>query len=219
MADNDESMVTVARFANAAEAGYFAEELSHHSGIRTLLRSDKTFNALSGYWSQRFDLRVPQADVDKAEASLRRLIGQTGDGETLSEDRAAGIAPHDDSLLPYERFEIESVRPERLPEGSGIHWIPIVLTLTVGTVAFWAARRIHNGVGHERPAAPAELSTSELWDRLSAAPQPWRQTMPGGRGVRELRFDSRRQRVEFREDADGDGFFEHKELLHRPLPK
>ena len=217
--DDDESMVTVARFANAAEAGYFAEELSHFGGIPTLLRSDKTFNALSGYWSQRFDLLVPEADLSEAEATLRQLIEQTGGSETLSEDLAANLALQNESPTPHERFEIEPARPEHSPEESRVNWIPIVLTLTAGTIAFWAARRIHDGDGNGHPPAPAKLSTTELWNRLSAAPQPWRQTLSNGQGIRELHFDSARQRAVLREDADGDGFFEHEELLQRTIPK
>jgi len=216
--DND-SMVTVARFTNAAEAGYFAEELTHHSGIHTLLRSDKTFNALNGYWSQRFDLLVAEADLDEAKATLRQLIEQTGSSETLCEDHAASLTPQDESPPPYEGFQTEPDRSEYGPEESRIHWIPIVLTLTAGTVAFWAARRIPDGAGDGRPPAPARFSTTELWNRLSTEPIPWRQALPNGRGIRELHFDSDRQRAVLREDADGDGVFEREEFLERAIPK
>lgn len=214
---DEDSLVILARFTSAAEAGYFAEELSQQSGIPTLLRSDKNFNALSGYWSQRFDLLVPRDDLSEAEATLRRLIAQTGGGETFTDDCADSLSSQDVSSSPDEQFDAEPPWTDQPPVAGRIHWVPIVLTLTAGTVAFWAARRIHPGADNGRRPAPAELSTAKLWNRLGAAPRPWRQSLPDGRGVRELRFDG--QRAVLREDADGDGVFEREEYFERPLSK
>ena len=57
----DEPAVTIARFNNVAEAGFFAHELMHHESLPVQLSVDESFDAIGGYWKTRFLLSVPQS--------------------------------------------------------------------------------------------------------------------------------------------------------------
>ncbi len=88
-----------------------------------------------------------------------------------------------------------------------------MLTLAVGTVAFWAARRVAIQPDPAVMAAPAKNQRFNLWDELSQEPAPWTQRIRGGPGTRQMLIDSKRNSVIIREDVDGD--FETETSFHR----
>ena len=73
----DEAIVSIARFHNAAEAGYFSHELMRSEEIPSMVKVDEHFDALCGRWTTRFLLLVPECFAETAAAALQRLVKQS----------------------------------------------------------------------------------------------------------------------------------------------
>jgi hypothetical protein len=89
-----------------------------------------------------------------------------------------------------------------------VNWLPIVLTLTAGSAAFWGLRQIDHAPRVRQPVARERMREEDLRLHFLNSSEPWSQRINNGRGTRELRIDRSRNMVIIREDADGDGFFE-----------
>lgn len=205
-------LVPVARFANAAEAGYFAHELQWRQDVPVQLRVEQDFDALSGFWTTRYLLLVPEADGPSAALLLQRLVEQT-DGDDPLPDEPLG-------LDPAARLSVEELIGSRGPAAAarpGVNWVPIVLTLAAGSAAFWGVRKLHDRPKVNLPVAPVGRHHNELWRTLAAPDGPWALQHDAINGTRELWIDTQRNVAVIREDADGDGRFE-RELHLRPLP-
>ncbi len=193
---DDIEFVAVAYFHNAAEAGFFSYELTHQFDIPTRTHVQESFDALSGTWSSRFALCVPIDQTEAAASAIRRHL----DGS--DQDAAGQEVQHSVSGEEPARFSEHSVTD------SGVSWIPIVLTLTAGSFAFWGMKKIQMQPKADVRLAPHQLRIDEIWDRLGDREGSWVQKSPNGRVARELIFDRQRQRILLREDRDGDGRFE-----------
>lgn len=192
----DEPVVAIARFLNAAEAGFFAHTLLNAEEIPASLRAEDDFDAVSGFWTARYLLMVPETMVEAATAALQSLVKRS---ETEDFLETTGD-PHE-----LTHFGVESVAttrfahdPERYPpdDTSTIKWGPVMLTLAAGSLALWGLREL------QRPprAEPAGPNHGTLWDDLSKSSSPWQQNLPDGRR-RELHF--KRDRAVIREYKDG----------------
>lgn len=211
----DGSMVSIARFKNAAEAGYFAHELKHTLEIPVVLSAEENFDALLGQWSARFVMSVPESASDAAIAALEKLIADSETDELYQSGQSFGNrrglanrgTEFDERLTP----------PAAELAHSGVNWVPIVLTLAAGSAALWGARKFnHPPQGNVRPV-PARGEHVDLWDRLASEPRPWIQQLENGRGIREFRIGPRKDSALFREDADGDGIFETELRFRRTI--
>ncbi len=217
--EDRQRLVRIARFTNAAEAGYFAHELAVHHAISTKIIAEENFDALNGYWSTRYALAVTEIVADTARTALKEFVEQleADEFDDIDDDfnPIAGADPSSDvnfRTLGYDRTpefndELSETR-DLMMEESGVNWIPVVLTLAAGSVAFWAARRIHEQPQPAVLAAPAGPHTEDLWDFLAHEETPWVQELHNGVGMRELDFDPQHQLFIIREDRDGDGLFE-----------
>ena len=203
----DDPMVTVVRFKNSAEAGYFTYELMQHERIPVTLNVDESFDAATGSWSIRFLLMVPESVAERAAIALQRMIEQTDDDEFF--DEPATINRIDPLGEPAETLDAEN---------SGVNWIPIVLTLAAGSVVLWGSRKLPEQPRAVRPVAPVDRQHDALWKRLATS-TPWIQPLDNGRGQRELRIDRERSQAIILEDADGDGVFESRLRLQRTAPQ
>lgn len=195
----DEAWEVVARFGNAAEAGYFANELEYAIGCEPRLEHCDDFDPISHFWRTSYVLSVPGQRGELARTQLRRIL----DGEAIEPvHEADGRSPGGGALR-------SSVDSQVLAEAgaSGINWVPIVLTLAAGSLVLWAGKKAHFP---RRPAAPDEALRIDVWDVLGRDQAPWIQQPDGDRGVRELRIDAATGRAVLREDADGDGVFERE---------
>ncbi len=67
----------IARFLNAAEAGYFAHELKLLKNIPVTLSAEENLDALSGHQATGFVLSVPQIWAEPAARTLTELVQQT----------------------------------------------------------------------------------------------------------------------------------------------
>lgn len=177
--------VAVARFQNGAEAGYFAEELAHETGIDVQIVAREQFNHM---WCTDYVLTVPEADAQTAAEVLRGLVQDTSDDETQLDDAGA---------LPAERLSL-----------AGTMWISVMVTLAAGSLAWWGMHRLD-----QRPRPPALVVRErrpppDLYDFLKSSPSPWVQR--DGSGVRELQIDPATRAATVREDRDGDGQFERR---------
>jgi len=193
----DDDWCTVARFGNAAEAGYFANELEFAIGCEPRLDLRDDFDALHHFWRTSYVLSVPGSLAELAAVQLRRIL----DGEPIESGLSAGVGRPRDKRpsLPAERDEVDPAHP------SGINWVPIVLTLAAGSLVLWAGKKQHIP---RRPAAPDDAQRVDLWDALDRDHLPWVQRSDDGAGVRELVVDAASRQAILREDRDGDGEFE-----------
>ncbi len=206
-------MAAVARFVNAAEAGYFAHELKQTQKIPVTLSVDENFDVLSGYWSTRFVLAVPESRAESAARALQQLIEQTDTDDVVEIDEPDdGMRPMIDSP---DEFGSATEKAARAIESSSVHWVPIVLTLAAGSVVFWGARRLQEQPKAELPRVPVGGQQEDLWDCLATPAQPWVQQLQNGRGRREFRIAPEGNLAVIREDADGDGLFEKEFQIRR----
>ena len=216
-------LVRIARFSNAAEAGYFAHELAAQNSILTKIVAEESFDALCGYWSTGYALTATEADADAARTALVEFVQRlrADDFDDFDDEFDPSNSLEDSTSLTFPREseyddEPGTVRNVMVDE-PGVNWIPVVLTLAAGSIVFWAARRIH-----DQPAvfaAPVVPKTEELWDYLAHDENPWVQELEGGVGVRQLQIDPQRKLFIIREDRDGDGRFESELNFNGQIPR
>jgi hypothetical protein len=204
-ADGPGDWLTVARFANAAEAGYFADELHHVLECEPRIDVRDDFDAVHACWHTRYSLSVPAALAERAHAQLHQMIdGEWEQLESAGRSAAAGRDPF--GIAPGDQGGSGPTGP------SGVNWVPIMLTLAAGSIVIWAG----NKKAHppRRAPAPGDGQRFDLIDVLSSDRAPWVQHLSRG-GVRELIVDGATGAAQVREDADGDGVFEHVFVLGR----
>lgn len=191
-------MKAIARFRHVAEAGYFAYELREREGVPVRIAPDESFDAIDGIWSSAFVLMVPEASAAHLAHRLDELVRATqGEDEPWTESPSRG--------------EDWDVAPER-----GVNWVPIVLTLTAGSIAFWMFRQVHDQPrAAAAQAAEKDRVPDELWDALGGSREPWVQRIERGPGTREVWIDRNRRSALIREDRDGDGNFERAYAIDR----
>jgi hypothetical protein len=197
--------LTVARFGNAAEAGYFADELHHVLGCEPRIDVRDDFDAVHACWHTRYLLSVPAALAEHAHAQLHQMLD--GEWEQLESAGRSTLAGHNP-------FGI-AAGDQRAPGATGpsvVNWVPIMLTLAAGSFVIWAG----NKKAHppRRPPAPRDGQRFDLIDVLSSDSAPWVQHLNRG-GVRELVIDGVTGAAQVREDVDGDGVFEREFVFGR----
>jgi hypothetical protein len=208
----DEAIISVARFHYAAEAGYFSHELMLAEGIPSIVKIDEHFDALSGRWSTRFLLLVPERYAENAAAALQRLVEQSNSEESLEEDSRNTFSGTSEGM---EQFGDEMEFDRYSAVDSGVNWIPIVLTLAAGSAVFWGVRKLQDRPQPHANAAPVGARQQDLWERLSSSPEPWIQQSEGVRHTRRIQFETEGKVVIIREDSDGDGLFEREHRIRR----
>ena len=208
----DEAIVSIARFHNAAEAGYFSHELMRSEEIPSMVKVDEHFDALSGRWATRFLLLVPERFAETAAAALQRLVEQSNSDEDIEEQARETLGGTSEEM---ERLDEEMEFDRYATLGSGVNWVPIVLTLAAGSAAFWGVRKLQDRPQPHANAAPVGARQSDLWERLSSSPEPWIQHVEGGERTRSIQFETDRNMVIIREDSDGDGHFEREHRIRR----
>lgn len=204
-----EPMVQVARFSNAAEAGFFADELQDRLQISVSLQVEENFDALTGYWGNRMALLVPESAGSAAAMLLQEILEQTEeDGEALAPDAEA----LDGGSWTGTEFEVaEAGSPQ-----SGINWVPIVLTLAAGSAAIWGVRKLNEAPRPNAGPVPVNGREEQLWNTLRMPHGGWMLNHDEIPGRRQLRIDGRRGLVVIQEDANGDGVYE-SELHLKPV--
>jgi hypothetical protein len=153
----------IARFLNAAEAGYFAYELKLSRNIPVKLGAEEELEPVSGHCSTSFVLSVPQVWAEKAAKTLQELVRET-DSEDYIPERVS-------SALEYERLPVSRSRPfepfydeDNFVEPASIHWVPIVVTLAAGSLAIWGIKTLWEPA---RPqAAPINAPRNVLWEGM-----------------------------------------------------
>ena len=80
-------LTAIARFNNAAEAGYFAHEMHTEAGITARVMTEDDFDAVGGVWSTRFLLVVPRDQAGPALAVLRHQLEEPDD---MTDSRPSG---------------------------------------------------------------------------------------------------------------------------------
>jgi hypothetical protein len=195
--DSADDWCTVARFGNAAEAGYFANELEFAIGREPRLVQRDDFDAVHHFWRTSYVLSVPGDLAELAATQLRRIL----DGEP-TEPAVAGPEWQKERRRGFG----DEPQPAETGAPSGINWVPIVLTLAAGSLVLWAGKKQH---APRRPAIPDDAQRVDIWDALDRDQLPWVQRSNEGSGsVRELVVDAASGQALLREDRDGDGVFE-----------
>ena len=188
---------TIARFGNAAEAGYFAHELGPLLNCEPRIEYQEDFDAIGGSWRTRYLLAVPDRLAEQARRQLGTMLEGNWEQEQLQP--TAGDA----------FYEIGSTATSRAPafSKSRINWVPIMLTLAAGSAVFWAGRKAHFA---RRNVEPGEAGQKDLFEFLSEGVHPWVQRREDGDGQRELRIDPQSGTATIFEDTDGDGRFDRE---------
>lgn len=201
-----EDWVVVARFANAAEAGYFANELDYVLGVEPRLDCRDDFDANHHHWRSGYVLSVPGSYAESANELLRRL---------LDTDSSHAVVERDECLEAATPFPLKRLAG---PEGDGrapvspVRWAPLFLTLAAGSLAMWHGKK---PAMPARGAPPADAPRMSLRDAPGLTDAPWVQS--SGDGVRrELRFSGANGAAVLREDRDADGVFEREIALDAP---
>ncbi|MBL8851754.1 MAG: hypothetical protein JNG89_18905 [Planctomycetaceae bacterium] len=189
----------VARFANAAEAGYFANELDYVLGIEPRLDCRDDFDAAQHHWRSGYVLSVPESLAERARMELRDLLA----GER-------GAASGRDDRIPASAMAVGFGRREVLPGSekpvTAVKWGPLFLTLAAGSLVIWHGKK---PAVQRQPADPQDAPRISLYDAPGLRAAPWVQQ--SGDGVRrELDFNGPGPTAVLREDRDGDGAFERE---------
>jgi hypothetical protein len=138
---------SIARLANLAETGYFAD-LLQGDGVPTNVVHHSQFDAVEGTWRSLYVLQVPEGRAPEAAESLKRELD-------LSDE------------APTEAWQGESWRPasgEHAPSGVSV-WKPVALMLVASGLAYYAGRS-----GWERPPV-ARPRHDELLKALNEMPR------------------------------------------------
>ena len=207
----DEPLRAIARFPNAAEAGFFAHALQATEDIPVTLRAEENYDAVSGYWSTRYLLEVPERIAESAYRSLESLIRRSESEDVLASaagrwetwERSAEL-----SEVPRIFAADRSIRDEERHPLPGINWGPIVLSFAAGSLALFGLQSLQPAI-KPRVEAPGGRQ-QELWDQLSQPAKPWTQKLDGNRR-RVLEFNAERSRAVVRE-YDGDVQTSEREL-------
>jgi hypothetical protein len=195
----DEPLRAIARFPNAAEAGFFAHALQATEDIPVTLRAEEDYNAVSGYWSTRYLLEVPERVAESAYRSLESLISRSESEDILASaagrwdtwERSAEL-----SEVPRVFAADRSIRDEERHPLPGINWGPLVLSFAAGSLALFGLQSLQPAI-KPRVEAPGGRQ-QELWDQLSRPAKPWTQKLDGNRR-RVLEFNAERSRAVVRE--------------------
>lgn len=194
----DEPLVAIARFHNAAEAGFFAHTLLTADEIPVSLKAEDDFDAISGYWAVRYLLMVPEKMQAVATQALQSLVRRSAtedfqDDETERHD----VTRFGSAAASAVRFDENPLEP--VDDGSRmLNWGPVVLTLAAGSLALWGLHELNRGP----VVQPIGKHRDVPWDEISRSPRPWVQELEGNRR-REMRIDKRRNRAVIREFIDG----------------
>lgn len=209
-------LAPIARFESAAEAGYFCHELMDRESLPVTIAIDENFDAVSGRWWTHYVLRVPEEMAETAITALQVLLDESqGDqGNHHQEILEGADAIEPPSNASEERFEIFDCAGEFDAGGLGVNWVPIILTLAAGSVAFWGFRKLQDQGRPPIAAAPAGRDQRDLRDALSRHGGTWIQQSGNAGGVRHLRYEPDQKTVIIREDGEGDGIFE-SEAVYR----
>lgn len=192
----DGAFVTIARFAWASEAGYFSHELGLRSSFETRILWEDQSDTIHGFWQGEYLLQVPPDWVDEARAMIRELLDDNGERPHAVNNRWS--EPED---------AVETFDPQF---SSAMNWVPIILTLTAGSVAAlgYQAWSRHG----EQPAVAREESPEEL-----AAPVEGERVFVQDGGQISIRFDPAGDRMILGVDLDGDHRPDRHQLL-RAVP-
>jgi hypothetical protein len=198
----EEAWAVIARFGNAAEAGYFADELDYALGFEPRLDCRDDFDAVHHHWRSRFVLSVPARHAEQAREVLTCLLEGANPAGTSREERL-------DSAVPFSHTRLGPRRETTRSPGSNVKWAPLFITLAAGSLAFWHGKK---PPAQRQPFAPNDALRIQLGEAPGLRDAPWVQTFEGGLR-RELHFPAHDGEAVLREDCDGDGIFEREYTL------
>lgn len=191
---HDGSFVTIARFAWASEAGYFSHELGLQDDFETRIVWEDQSDKIHGFWQGEYLLQVPADWADEARLRLRHLL----DEQSEPAETASRRWPR--SANAEETFDTAGA--------TGINWVPLILTLTAGSVAaisyqVWSRHRERPPIAREE--FPEELTQPVAVNRIFVDEHD---------GTRvTVRFDPESERLILSEDVDGDSSPDRRRVL------
>jgi len=124
--DGAEGRQAIARFRNAAEAGFFLDELTRRLDITAEVAPAERFDALHASWSTDFVLLVPRESAELAARCLQELVDQTTESDDDEEVEGASRAN---------------------PVFSSRVLFPLAITLAAGALSYWAFDRLDRPQG------------------------------------------------------------------------
>jgi hypothetical protein len=177
LADEEVSRWTsIARLANLAETGYFAD-LLQGGGVPTNVVHHSEFDALEGHWRTIYLLQVPEDRATLAADTLKRELA---------------VGDEDDGAWRGGNHEAARRGPTSV-------WKPVVIILVAGGLAYCAGR---SGVDRPPPARPTH---DEFWTAFGDLPAESVFNSHDDGVARKLTIDREARTVFLEEDYDGDG--------------
>lgn len=178
---------SVARLANLAETGYFAD-LLQADGVPTNVEQRSEFDAVDGTWRTQYVLQVPEGRAVEAADSLKRELA-------LGEDEPA---------LAGRSEDWRRASAEHAPSGISV-WKPLALMLVASGLAYCAGRS-----GIERPPV-ARPTHDGLLKVLNGLPE--NTVFQAEQGGAQLRLTVGEDDTVFlEEDFDRDGQWDRRRM-------
>jgi len=197
--NQDASLVIIAQFAHAAEAGFFADELATNGNMETVVELEDHFDAISGTSVIKYQLKVAEENSKQAAELLHKLIEQNPleEYDEYLDSENANFTDDDNETKTQEENHESSL-------------MPVVLVLSVGLLLFWTFKnQLENVFNPAEPASDASLVGEDFWREAETTSEPWVQQTESGSGSRQLWIHSDKRQIILREDKDGDGQFEN----------
>ena len=187
-------MVPIARFTNLAELGFF-EELFSKNEVEMAVREVDEFNAVAGQWNRHFILSVVQEDSRRATELMKGHLGVDDRNAEAAEPSMDNTAHSGDYQRPLVDRAVDPDDTDLTLDPAKL-WVPLVLMVLTGGLAYWALTLDPPGGG----VPPGNV----LWEALSESDEPL-ETLPRPGGfARRLQFDSQTGHFILEDDTDGD---------------
>ncbi len=171
----------VARFANLAEVGFFADVLEGHA-VATRVHHQQKFDAMGGHWQTSYELMVNESDVEQAVKVLREEIGTAPDefdDEAPDRHDGAPLAPR--SLASY--------------------WTPVIWAVLAGGLGYLAGRA-------ESSDTSGRTAQTQRFLLSVADAAPFHSDPRPAKIARGLRWDHEQRLLVLEEDQNGDGRYD-----------
>lgn len=202
---DDPNWVVLAKFQNAAMAGYFADELHRQFGFATEVDLQEEREPIHSTWTIRFCLLVEKGTARQAAYALQLIARDDSDA---------------DPLAPKPAHPVVNMEPRKAASHIGrLTWIMsilalvavlfVILMLSLNPRGPWQRGRV-GGPGWQRAMAAQQFAA------INGDGAPWTQPINAGAGTRRLSLNAARQVSVIETDADGDGRFESTEEFPWP---
>lgn len=204
--------VPVARVANLAETGYFADTLQRE-GIVSQVQEVDEYNALLGVWESVYVLQVGRHESQRAVALMRDEMDTEGERTSHAHDVRQETHPAQQPWTTQPMAQPTAVVdwPASDSPAGGSFVRSMALVLVAGGLAY--------GVGRATAPPRADQTPRDerntLWQSLSRPGETLTSEGPPGSPRYQVRYDVQSDRIFVDEDVNGDGQYDRRQTFER----